>query len=137
MEKTDFGGQLVEPISYPAAKSRYSSRGLSASLSPTPKIGFLILPRCSTRGCKSQGDECLLLHFVGLGATGGWAGAGGALNGEHGAVRGNASQTGHHIEHGTHVGWFFLHPDDFAGRDVTVEFYLHFGFGEGIELVEV
>jgi hypothetical protein len=81
-------------------------------------------------------DEGFFFELVGFGGAGGWAGRGGALDGQERTVSGEALQQRLDVEEGAHVGGLFLDPDDFGGAGVLIQRGLQLGFGPGVELVE-
>ncbi len=73
---------------------------------------------------------------MGLGAAGGGAGGGRALDTEEGAGAGHAAHQRESVGESAHVGWFFLDPDDLGGRGVLIEGGLEFLFGPWVKLFD-
>ena len=73
---------------------------------------------------------------MGFGAAGGWTGAGAAFHAQDGAISYQAFQAREHVEHRSHVGGLFLHPDYVGVLAVAVEFGGEFFLRERVELFE-
>jgi hypothetical protein len=104
----------------------------------TPKgCDFWVLLFAGSGG-EGEAQQRLLFHFVGFAGAGGWAGAGGALDGANAAtlIFGDALEARHYIGMRAHVGGLFLDVDDFVRVGIRGDGFGNFALRKRIELIE-
>src|SRR3954462_6519916 len=62
--------------------------------------------------------------------------AGTTFYAQYWTIPSNALQAGKHVEHRSHIGRLFLHPDDVGTLAVAIQFSHYFFLGERVHLFE-
>src|SRR6266481_1497167 len=93
---------VIRPLAWPTSAIAAGSREV-AHLDgiPCTRLGVAAtraFPQFLGLICEGQGQQRFLLHLVGLGRAGGWAGAGGTLYRQHRTLTGDAAEAWQHVE---------------------------------------